>query len=121
MHLTSSRNVFATLQTIEQFEALVQSSHDRPVVIFKHSPACGTSAEAYDELLAYLQDGVGTPVHLLNVLSCRPLSQAIAARLAVRHESPQVLVLTDGKVRWSASHWRVTGDEVRRALASIAQ
>ena len=120
MHLTSSRSVFATLQTLEQFEALLQASHEHPVVVFKHSPACGTSAEAFDELTAFLQDEDARSVHLINVLSSRPLSQAVAARLAVRHESPQVLVLVDGKVRWSASHWRVTGDELRRALAGLA-
>jgi bacillithiol system protein YtxJ len=65
MHLTSSKSVFATLQTLEQFEALLQASHSHPVVLFKHSPACGTSAEAYDELAGFLQEGDATSVHLL--------------------------------------------------------
>jgi bacillithiol system protein YtxJ len=121
MYLTPSERVFSPLQTLEQFEALVQASHQHPVLIFKHSPTCGTSAEAYDELEAFLHEGAATQVHLLNVLSGRQLSQAVAQRFAVRHESPQVLLLVDGQVRWSASHWRVTGAAVRQALAKLDQ
>ena len=116
MSTSPATRTFTPLTTPDQFDALLGASSGQPVVIFKHSPSCGTSAMAYDELTDLLE-GDGGEVYLLNVLSSRALSQAVAARLGVRHESPQVLVLKDGLVRWSGSHYRVTADAVRKALA----
>ena len=48
------------------------------------------------------------------------LSRDIAAAVGVRHESPQVLILRDGHVAWHGSHWRVTQDAVRDALAAAS-
>lgn len=115
MSSTPTTRTFTPLATADAFEALLADSSAQPVVIFKHSPTCGTSAMAYDEL-SDLLEGDGAEIHLLNVLTSRPLSQAVAARLGVRHESPQVLILKDGMVRWHGSHYRVTADAVRAAL-----
>jgi bacillithiol system protein YtxJ len=120
MNSTETTNGFSPLTSPEQFETLLQFSRRRPVVIFKHSPVCGTSAQAYDEIEALLHDGLNANVFLINVLVSRALSQAIAARFRIRHESPQVLVLRDEEVRWHGSHFRVTADNLRKALASAA-
>jgi len=121
MDSTRTRGAFASLVSPEQFDALLEASRQRPIAIFKHSGACGTSAQAYDELAAFLQDdGSDEDVHLIDVLMNRPLSQAIAARLHVRHESPQVLVIRNAQVRWHGSHFRVTAENVRKALLASA-
>lgn len=120
MHSAQLSKSFAPLATAEQFTALVAESVDRPVVIFKHSPACGTSAQAYDELESFLQEDGHADVFLVNVLSNRKLARAIAEQVHVRHESPQVLVLRAGEVRWHGSHYRVTADNVRKALREAA-
>ena len=120
MHTVQLSKSFAQLVTAEQFTALVEESADRPVVIFKHSPACGTSAQAYDELESFLQQDGHADVFLVNVLSNRKLSRAIAEHVQVRHESPQVLVLRAREVRWHGSHYRVTADNVRKALRDAA-
>lgn len=111
-----STRPFTALETTAQLDALVTESIVRPVVIFKHSPTCGTSAQAYDELETYLEAPDAVDLHLVDVLRSRPLSQAITTRFGVRHESPQVLLLVAGKVSWSGSHWRANGDELRNAL-----
>ena len=113
---------FAPLVSPEQLDALLEASSQRPIAIFKHSGACGTSAQAYDELEAFLQDGGSdADVYVVDVLANRQLSQAITARFSVRHESPQVLVVRNGEVRWHGSHFRVTAENVRKALlAAVA-
>lgn len=116
MTSTHSTRTFTALETTAQFETLVEESNVRPVVIFKHSPTCGTSAQAYDDLETYLGAPDAVDLHLVDVLRSRPLSHAIASRFGVRHESPQLLLLIDGQVRWNGSHWRVNGDELRNAL-----
>ena len=120
MELLHTPRAFASLDTLEQFEALLAASADRPVAIFKHSPACGTSYQAYDELEAFLQDGPDAEVFLIDVLVNRQLSRAIAARFHIRHESPQALVIRNGEVRWHGSHYQVTALNVKQALAAAA-
>lgn len=117
--MTSSPRTFLPLTTAEAFEALLAESATGPVVVFKHSPTCGTSAQAYDELDGFLGESP-VDVHLVDVLASRALSQQIAADTRVRHESPQLLVFRNGIVVWHASHWRVTAEAVRAVLEGLA-
>ena len=109
------------IDSAAQIDALVDESRMRPVVIFKFSRTCGTSAYAADELHAYLQ---GEPADaryaVVTVQTHRALSDAIAARLGVRHESPQFIVVRDGEVVWHVSHFRATAAELTAALSRPA-
>lgn len=120
MTSTESTQAFTVLDTAAQLEELIAESSVRPVLIFKHSPTCGTSAQAYDSLEMFLQSPGALDVNVVDVLRSRPLSQAIAAKFGVRHESPQVLLLVDGQVLWSGSHWRVNAGDVQKAILSAA-
>ena len=103
----------------DQIGALLKESRTRPVVIFKFSQTCGTSAYAADELRGYL---AGKPADarfaVVTVQTHRGISNAIAARLGVRHETPQILVVRDGQVAWHGSHFRVTADALAQALTA---
>ncbi len=113
---TQTPRTFILIDTQAGLDALFERSLLGPVVIFKHSPTCGTSAQAYDELESYLREADALDVHLVDVVRSRALSQALSARVQVRHESPQLLVLQGGAVRWHGSHWKVTADTVRSAV-----
>jgi bacillithiol system protein YtxJ len=101
-----------------QIDALVEESRARPVVIFKFSRTCGTSSYAADQLHEYLQ---GTPADaryaVVTVQTHRAVSNEVAARLGVRHETPQLIVLRDGQVAWHGSHFRATAEALAGALA----
>ena len=90
-------------------------------LLFKHSPICPVSARARQELERFLTARPDVPSALVDVLAARPLSQLVAAHSGVRHESPQALVLRDGKAAWGASHFAITADEVGAALAVSAR
>ena len=109
------------LHQIVEFERLLAESSQRPLLLFKHSRSCGTSAEALDEVLTHLEEHDGSArVAMVTVQTDRALSNAISARLGVRHETPQALLVRGGRVVWSASHFRVTADEIARAIARDA-
>ena len=109
------------LQRIDQLDGLLAESADRPVLLFKHSYSCGTSAEALDELLAHLSETPKAARYaMVTVQTHRDVSNAVAQRLGVRHETPQALLVRGGRVVWSASHFRVTADAVARAIAHPA-
>jgi bacillithiol system protein YtxJ len=116
MHQTPTPQALRLLEQAEQLQTVIDRSHERPVVIFKHSPLCGTSAQAYDELQLLIEDGHEAELYLVDVLRHRAASQAVSARFGIRHESPQVLVLREGQVGWHGSHYRVTADAIREAL-----
>lgn len=88
-----------------------------PVLLFKHSPTCGVSAQANDEILQLLEGpALGAPVWRIPVQAGRAASNAVATRFGIRHESPQVILVRDGVALWHASHFRVTAASIRAAV-----
>ena len=109
------------LSTIDELDALLASSAARPILIFKHSATCGTSAMAAEEIDALVTGPLlDADVYLLRIQAARAVSDEIERRLRVRHESPQVLLLQHGQVVWSASHFRVTAAAVLAAVEATA-
>jgi len=102
---------FFKIDNKETLDKLITDSKTKPVIIFKHSTACGISSAAYREM-EKLED----QVNLLEVQSARDVSRELAARTGIRHETPQVIVFKDGKAVWNASHFDVKAGAVRKAL-----
>lgn len=111
------------VQNIDELERLLSESDGRPVLLFKHSYTCGISAEALDELVAHLQTAALDRARyaLVTVQTHRDVSNAVSRKLGVRHETPQALVIRDGQVVWSASHFRVTADAMLAAIRTAGQ
>jgi bacillithiol system protein YtxJ len=42
------------------------------------------------------------------------VSDQVAARFGIRHETPQAILLREGRVVWSASHFRITAETLAR-------
>ncbi len=105
------------LHDVQSLDAAIAESCNRPVVLFKHSRHCGVSCEALDELQIHLDgtDG-GVSYKMITVQTHRPVSDAAAQRLGLRHETPQVMLLRDGKVVWNASHFRITARQLDQIL-----
>jgi bacillithiol system protein YtxJ len=100
-------------------EAAIAESLERPVLLFKHSRTCGISCEAFDELQAHVAEHSGTPTSykVITVQSHRRLSDSAAERFGIRHETPQAILLKDGRPVWNASHFRITADALTRAIS----
>jgi bacillithiol system protein YtxJ len=106
------------LHDVESLDAAIAESSERPVLLFKHSRHCGTSFEALDELHAHIesaQTGCAT-YKMITVQTHRPVSDAVAQRFGIRHETPQAILLRHGKAIWNASHFRITASRLDQAL-----
>jgi bacillithiol system protein YtxJ len=90
-----------------------------PVILFKHSTACGQSAAAYRTFQAWAADlGAAAPtLAVVRVREERFVSELIAKETGVRHASPQVLGLKGGRV---VGHLDSAGIK-RPALDSLLQ
>jgi bacillithiol system protein YtxJ len=103
------------LQTEEQLTSLKEQSFNNPLIIFKHSTRCSISSVAKNRLEKAIppQD---TSFYLLDLLQFRGLSNKIASEFDVWHESPQILVIKDGKCIYDESHGAITMDDIRVQL-----
>ena len=106
---------------MDDLDRALAATTDRPLLLFKHSFTCGVSAEALDELVAHLNEQqVDASYAMVTVQTHRDVSNAVAKKLGVRHESPQALLIRGGQVVWSASHFRVTAAAVEAAFQKLS-
>ncbi|WP_144460553.1 bacillithiol system redox-active protein YtxJ [Siminovitchia fortis] len=96
-----------------EWEALLQGSKEKPAFLFKHSTTCPVSANAYKEYQEFATD---LDKYYLIVSESRPVSNQVAEDLGIKHESPQIFLLDDGKAAWNTSHWNITEKNMKEAL-----
>lgn len=101
-------------------EASVDAAFTEPrYLLLKHSPICPISDSVRLEVKAFEADHPDLPVGLIDVIDGQSLSNAVAARTGIRHESPQALLLKNGEVVWHENHWRVTANRLGDALGKL--
>jgi bacillithiol system protein YtxJ len=106
------------LDNVDQLPDLIAESHHKPVVIFKHSTSCGTSAGAKFKLENGWDIAPETiDFYYLDLLQNRAVSNEVATKLAVTHQSPQLIVLKDGQVASHTSHHRISLEGLHSVLA----
>jgi bacillithiol system protein YtxJ len=101
-----------------QLDAIDRLSAERPVLIFKHSTRCSISSAALNRLESAWSaaDAIPGTLYYLDLIRFRGISNAIADRYGVQHESPQVLVIHHGRCVHHASHFGITYAGSREAL-----
>ncbi|MFC5467254.1 bacillithiol system redox-active protein YtxJ [Cohnella suwonensis] len=113
---------FNQLTTMEQWENALQASSGKPLLVFKHSTSCSVSAGAHEELSHFIEDAKAADVDyaIVHVIEDRPVSNAIAERLGIKHASPQAILVKGGEPVWNESHWRITYDFLSEKLGANA-
>jgi bacillithiol system protein YtxJ len=104
-------------QTSEVDDAISHSSI-KPVVFFKHSTRCSISSMALNRLKAVDEDLLETAsFYYLDLIAHRDVSNYIADKLDVHHESPQIIVVRDSECTYDASHMEI---EVKELISEIS-
>lgn len=98
------------LTSLEQWDQALKGSSGKPLLVFKHSTSCPISAGAHEELTHFIEDDKTNPVDyaIVHVIEDRPVSNAIAEQLGIKHASPQAILVKDGQSVWDTSHWHIT-------------
>lgn len=99
------------LQTEQQLDEIISKSSESPKVIFKHSTRCSISSMAKNRLDKSNQPE-GIDFYYLDLLSHRNISNKIASVFHVPHQSPQVLVIKNGKSVYNESHSGIRMDDI---------
>ena len=97
------------LKTLAQLEELELASQKNPVLIFKHSTSCSISRATLDRLQRNYktEELKSVSTYFLDLLTFREMSNAIAQKFEVEHQSPQAIVIKNGKAIYSASHFEI--------------
>lgn len=100
------------LEELSTERDLDEAMHASEAVLLKHGASCPISAAAREQLDAVVEERPDVPIYRLEVTGHRALSDTVAERLGVAHESPQAFVLRNGRVAWYAEHFDIKRDEV---------
>ncbi len=92
-----------TITDENQLDTIIEQSYHQPQVLFKHSTRCSISSLAKSRLDSH-EAPADIAFHYLDLLTYRPLSNKIAQLFDVAHESPQVLLIRNGKCIYDESH-----------------
>jgi bacillithiol system protein YtxJ len=103
------------LSDLQQLNHIDDKSATKTQVIFKHSTRCGISRMIMNQFVdAYDFTEKDLDLYYLDLLSYREISNEIAAKFQVLHESPQLLVIKNGVVVAHDSHGAINSIELNR-------
>ena len=106
------------LESEGQLMDIVAQSSKVPCLIFKHSTHCSISAIAKSRLEKswdFAADDIKP--YYLDLITFRSVSNAIAEKFGVYHESPQVLLIRNGECTYDASHLDISIQELHSCYA----
>lgn len=105
-----------TLTELHQLEQIVKQSVEKPILIFKHSTRCSISRMALRQFENSFEFQDKFTPYFLDLLAYRPVSNEIAVLFDVMHQSPQLIVIKDGKAVYDASHSAINAEDLKRFL-----
>jgi bacillithiol system protein YtxJ len=95
--------------------------HNLGVAIFKHSTRCSISSVAKTRLASFWDfKKEELPIYYLDLITYRNLSNLIAERFGIQHESPQLIVIKNGEVVYHASHLSISVKSLHQELENKA-
>jgi bacillithiol system protein YtxJ len=113
---------FHNLESKAQLESIKSQSNDthlKGIAIFKHSTRCSISHAAWSRLQRqWLWDDSELPIYYLDLLNHRDISNVIALDFSIEHQSPQILIIKDGRCIYSTSHNGILAADIQQAIFS---
>jgi bacillithiol system protein YtxJ len=104
------------LTDLGQLNEIISSSNEKPIVIFKHSTRCIVSRTALKQFENEYDLDNQVDAYFLDLLEYRDISNEIVNRFGVYHQSPQLLLIKNGKSVYDVSHSDIDAGELRGKL-----
>jgi len=112
----SSNINWIPLEDLGQIEEIIALSEQFPVIIFKHSTRCSISRMALKNFENEYDLGQNVWAYYLDLISFREVSNEIASRFNVVHQSPQLLLIVGGKSVYDVSHSAIDAQELKSKI-----
>ena len=106
------------IESQEDLNSAIEKSVEKPVVIFKHSTRCIISKTVLRNFENEVENSDAPEVdfYYLDLLNYRDISNAIAEKLNVTHQSPQLILLKNKEAIYNTSHDRITLESIKKHL-----
>ena len=104
------------LTDLGQLNEIIALSSDIPVAIFKHSTRCSVSRMALKQFENEFDNINKVTLYFLDLIENRAISNEIASRFGVNHQSPQLILMKDGKAIYHVSHSDIDAEALKAKL-----
>jgi len=115
-NLKSSNINWTPMENLGQIEEIITLSEQMPVIIFKHSTRCSISRMALKNFENEYDLGEKVTAYFLDLISFREVSNEIASRFNVVHQSPQLLLIVGGNSVYDVSHSSIDAQELKSKI-----
>ena len=105
------------LTSVQQLEEILATPSDNARLFFKHSTRCNISAMVLRNFQQEWDPGTeSVELYFLDLIAHRDVSDALAEKTAVVHQSPQVIVLKNAEVIYDASHNSIDAARIQQLV-----
>ncbi|WP_276392649.1 bacillithiol system redox-active protein YtxJ [Eudoraea chungangensis] len=105
------------LEDMDQLEAITEDSHEKMQVVFKHSTSCGISNMVLRRFKSsFALEENEARLYYLDLHRHRDISNEISRKFGIAHESPQLLIVRNGKVVEHDSHSGINTIELKQYI-----
>lgn len=110
---SDQKSFWKNIEKEEDLAKAIELSYQHKIAIFKHSTSCFISRTVLKNFEKEVDGSEDKPeLYFLDLLAHRPISNKIAEDLGIRHESPQLIVIENGKPVNSASHQDISLSQI---------
>lgn len=119
--LNSSENhaelPWVKITSLEQLREIMENTKQKPALFYKHSSRCEVCTMVLNNFRAEWgkSDGLCT-LYFVDLLANRDVSNEIERVTGVQHQSPQVIVLNEDKIMYTATHSSISIDAIDLTL-----
>jgi bacillithiol system protein YtxJ len=109
--------VWNSVRSTDDVDSIIVASYHTPQILFKHSTRCFISSmvkNRFEDKWSYTEKEF--TAHFLDIFSFRKVSNYVAERLSVHHESPQLIMIHNGETIFDASHHDIYAEELRTII-----
>jgi bacillithiol system protein YtxJ len=112
---TNSLN-WTQVETVESLKTALAKSTDNPVLFFKHSTRCSISSMALNRFEKEWNESDSCEIYFIDLIAHRDVSNALSDLTEIPHQSPQVIVVNQGKSVYNASHSGIDAEDIQSNL-----
>ncbi len=98
---------------------IIELSKERPIAIFKHSISCPISSMAKRRLESSWPSDID--IYYLDLINYRSISNDVSYQLGIQHESPQLLLIHNGQVKYHGSHLNIDTSTIKLYVDGISK
>ena len=107
------------LTAVSALDEIDQKSKERPALIFKHSTRCSISSMVINNFERSFEEDAAFDIYYLDLIAFRDVSNEIEARYGVMHQSPQIVLISNGKSVLDASHTGITYEMIKKSIETL--